>query len=200
MSSDSAASPAEATNGSVSRLRQALPHGILLAASIFLFWSVTQIDAYTGGSGRIGPDAWPKAIIVFMGLLCAMEVLKRLFAKPKGHVDAALPEPGSGESSELSAAPVAAQYPAKLAGGIVAIAAYALLVSWIGFFVATALFLGVFPWIGGLRRPMLSAVLGIAGSFLLIVMFMRLAYISLPLGEGPFRSLSIGLLKLIGVN
>ena len=97
-------------------------------------------------------------------------------------------------------AAAAPEYPAKLAGGVAAIAAYALLVPWIGFFVATALFLGIFPWIGGLRRPLLATVLGIAGSFLLVVLFMRVAYISLPLGEGPFRSLSLGLLRLLGVT
>ena len=34
----------------------------------------------------------------------------------------------------------------------------------------------------------------------LLVMFMRIAYISLPLGEGPFRSLSLALLRAIGVS
>jgi hypothetical protein len=172
----------------------------MLAASVFLYWAVTQIDVYTGDSGRIGPDAWPKAIIVFMGLLCVFEVLKRLLARPQDNPHTAAPEVVADEPQAPLAAQEAPQYPAKLAGGVAAIAAYAVLVPWIGFFVATALFLGVFPWIGGLRRPVLSAVLGIAGSFLLVVLFMRVAYISLPLGEGPFRSLSLGLLGLLGVT
>jgi len=29
---------------------------------------------------------------------------------------------------------------------------------------------------------------------------MRVAYISLPLGEGPFRAISIGLMRLLGVT
>jgi len=31
-------------------------------------------------------------------------------------------------------------------------------------------------------------------------MFMRVAYISLPLGAGPFRELSLALLRLLGVS
>jgi hypothetical protein len=34
----------------------------------------------------------------------------------------------------------------------------------------------------------------------MVVLFMRVAYISLPLGEGPFRSLSIALMSAIGVH
>jgi hypothetical protein len=30
--------------------------------------------------------------------------------------------------------------------------------------------------------------------------FLKAAYISLPLGEGPFRALSLGLMRLLGVT
>jgi putative tricarboxylic transport membrane protein len=179
------------------KLRQVLPHAVMLVASLLLYWAATRIDVDTGG--RIGPDVWPKAIIVFMGLLCAWEIVKRLAAK-------SAPE-AVGLVAELKAPPVAVaegkaptpEHPRMLAGGIALIAAYVVTVPWIGFFVATAIFLAVFPWIGGLRRPVLSAILGIGGSFVLIVIFMRVAYISLPLGEGPFRALSLALMRAIGV-
>jgi putative tricarboxylic transport membrane protein len=169
-------------------LRLVLPHGLMLLASILLYWAATRIEADTGGGGRIGPDAWPKAIIVLMGLLCAWEIAKRLALRsrmePKG---------------EASADEPAAQ-PRKLASGIAIIFGYVLAVPWIGFFLATTVFLALFPWLGGFRRPVLTTVTGLAGSFVLVVMFMRVAYISLPLGEGPFRTLSIALLAAIGVS
>ena len=37
-----------------------------------------------------------------------------------------------------------------------------------------------------------------AGSPALLVIFMRVAYVSLPLGIGPFRTVSLALLRLIG--
>ncbi len=79
-------------------------------------------------------------------------------------------------------------------------AAYVLSVPWLGFFLTTAAFLSLFPWVGGVRRPLLCVVLGVLGSFLLVVLFMRIAYISLPLGDGPFRALSLALLDWIGVK
>ena len=93
-----------------------------------------------------------------------------------------------------------AEHPRKLYSGIGLVAAYVILVPWLGFFLSTALFLAAFPWLGGLRRPLLTAALGIAGSLVLVVIFMRVAYISLPLGEGPFRALSLALLGAIGVT
>lgn len=182
------------------KLRQVLPHGVMLVASVLLFWAAMRIEADTGG--RIGPAVWPKAIVVFMGLLCAYEIAKRLLAgsalSAKGLIGGLDHNPAQAEA-EAAAAPQP-QHPRKLAGGIALVAAYVVAVPWTGFFIATALFLAVFPWAGGLRRPVLAAVLGLAGSFALIVVFMRIAYISLPLGEGPLRAFSIALLRAIGVS
>ena len=215
MSGGSSATSAPASKEAPSRLWQVLPHGVMLAASIFLYWAATRIDVYTGGGTRIGPDAWPKAIIVFMGMLCAFEVVKRLLTRPGGAGDVARPEaivplppvPPVPQVPQVPSVPpepptpqAPQEHPRMLAGGIALIAGYAVLVPWVGFFVSTALFLAAFPLIGGLRRPLLASVLGIAGSFLLVVLFMRVAYISLPLGEGLFRALSLGLLELIGVT
>jgi putative tricarboxylic transport membrane protein len=172
------------------QLRQVLPHGVMLLAAVFLYWAATLIDVDTGG--RIGPAVWPKTVIVIMGLLCAYEVVKRLVSNAPGELKT-VGVPGLGGE-----APKVREHPRKLYGGIALIAAYVVAVPWLGFFVTTALFLAAFPWVAGLRRPVLAAFLGIAGSLALVVVFMRIAYISLPFGEGPFRTLSLALLRAIG--
>lgn len=175
------------------KLRQVLPHGVMLVASVLLYWAATRIDVNTGG--RISPAAWPRAIIILMGLLCAYEIVKRLVMKSTFTATGLV----EGMQAQVPASP-ATENSRMLAGGIALIAAYVVTVPWLGFFVATALFLAVFPWISGLRRPVLAVVLGIAGSFVLVVVFMRVAYISLPLGDGPFRALSLALMRAIGVS
>lgn len=176
--------------------RQLLPHGVMLAASGWLWWAASRIEGGTGG--RIGPDVWPKAIVAIMALLCIYELGKRLFARrgaAPGLVAALVRAPGEGDPAQ--AAPFDGR---KLGAGIALVAAYVAAVSWTGFFLTTALFLALFAWAGGLRRPVLVGTVALAGSLLLIVLFMRVAYISLPLGEGPFRSLSLALLRAIGVS
>ncbi len=173
------------------KLRRVLPHGVMLAVSCWLYWASTRIDVETGG--RIGPAVWPRAVIVLMGLLCAYEIVKRLVVRTefdaKGLVRGmADPPPGEGSNYGM------------LFGGIGLIAAFVLLVPWIGFFLATALFLAIFPWVGGLRRPVVAISVSLAGTLVLAVVFLKIAYISLPLGEGPFRALSLGLMRLLGVT
>jgi len=177
-----------------SKLRLVLPHGLLLVATFLLYWAATGIQGSTG-AGRIGPDAWPKAIIVFMGLLCAWEIARRLAVRPRGGG----PGAAGAEADDASQAPPAMQA-GKLAAGAGLVFAYVITVPWLGFFVATVVFLAVFPWFGGMRRPVLTTALGLAGGLALVIVFMRVAYISLPLGEGPFRALSLALLSAIGVS
>ena len=87
----------------------------------------------------------------------------------------------------------------KLAAGLVLIAGFVIGVIYLGFFVATALFLALFSWVGGYRRALPVALASVLGAFILLVIFMRVAYVSLPLGVGPFHSLSVLILQLIGV-
>ena len=182
------------------RLRGIVPYGLMLAFSVFLFWAATRIDVDTGG--RISPSVWPKAVIVFMALLCAYEIAKRLLAPSSREATGLVSDlQQAPDAAGASAAPIAEpEHPRKLFAGIALVAGYVLAVPWLGFFLTTALFLGLFPWVGGFRNAPLTAVLGTLGSLSLVVVFMRIAYISLPLGEGPFRTLSLALLKLIGVT
>src|SRR5688500_4929013 len=128
------------------KLRRVLPHGVMLAVSCWLFWASTRIDVETGG--RIGPAVWPRAVIVLMGLLCVYEIVKRLVVRTefdaKGLLSGAanVPSPlgeGQGEGSNHR----------MLFGGIALIAAYVVAVPWAGFFVTTAIFLALFPLLGG---------------------------------------------------
>lgn len=176
------------------KLRQVLPHSVMLVASIVLYRLAAGIDVDTGG--RISPAVWPKAIIVVMGLLCAYEIVKRLVARSRFTATGMVSVDPLGIAGEK---PAPRDLP-MLFGGIALIAAYVIAVPWTGFFLTTALFLGIFPWVGGLRRPAASAAIGLVGSLVLVVVFMRIAYISLPLGVGPFRELSIALMRAIGVT
>ena len=203
-----------------SRARQVLPYAVMLVAAALLFWAATRIDVDTGG--RISPAVWPKTIIVIMALLCVYEIAKRLIAKRTSSATGllgGLNENPAAESPSASGAgkdngvgegggegrggggedgPI--EHPGMLWGGIALVAAYVLLAPWLGFFIATVLFLAAFPWVGGVRRPLLVAAIAALGSLAVIVIFMRVAYVSLPLGEGPFRALSLALLRALGVS
>jgi putative tricarboxylic transport membrane protein len=174
-----------------SKLRRVLPHGVMLAVSCWLYWAATRIDVETGG--RIGPAVWPKAVIVLMGLLCLYEIVKRLVGRAELDARGLLAD----AKVEETAAP---DNHRMLFSGIALVAAYVAAVPWAGFFVTTAIFLALFPLVGGFRRPALCLAIGVGGALALVIVFMRVAYISLPLGEGVFRTVSLALLRALGVT
>jgi putative tricarboxylic transport membrane protein len=182
------------------RLRHCLPHFVMLLVALALYAAAGQIETQPG---RIGPDFWPKAIIVFMALLCLYEVVKRLFFgsgfTPRGLIEGLAEKPAGSDPASLERTDQGRHFGMLLGGGAL-IAGFVAAVSWLGFFLSTVLFLGGFAWVGGFRRPLWTLAIGVAGSLLTVVLFMRVAYISLPLGVGPFQSLSLALLRLIGVT
>jgi hypothetical protein len=183
-----------------SRLRLCLPHFVMLLVSVALYAAAARIDS---PPGRVGPDFWPKAVIVLMGLLCLYEIVKRLVVgtefTARGLTEGLAQNPAGDEPAAVAPDEDRVLWPVLL-GGATAILAYVALVSWLGFFLSTLLFLVGFSWVGGFRRPAWVLGISLGGSLLTLVLFMRVAYISLPLGEGPFRLFSLAMLRLIGVS
>ena len=182
------------------RLRLALPYAVLLLVAGLLYYATSFIDT-SASATRIGPDFWPKVITGALAALCVYEIGKRLIigvARDAAGLTASLGRPpvATGIESIESQAPVDNR---KLFAGIAVIAGFVLSVAYIGFFIATALFVALFCWIGGYRRAAPVMLTSVLGAFILLVIFMRVTYVSLPLGVGPFNSLSVLLLRLIGV-
>jgi len=188
----------------VKRLARVAPYAALAAVTAWLYAVAGRIE-YVGAPGRLGPDFWPKAILALLALLCAYEIAKEIFFGGSRAVsgvlqslmeeaDESMPAGDAGDSA------VAPPSWARLAAGVGATLAYVLSVEHLGFFVATAAFLAGFMLIGGYRRRAIALVVGLAGSFAMLVVFMKVVYISLPLGAGPFRALSLGMLALLGVR
>jgi putative tricarboxylic transport membrane protein len=187
------------------RLRLALPHTVLLLIAGSLYYAATLIDTSGAGGTRIGPDFWPKVIIGAMAALCIYEIGKRLIsgnARDVAGLTAGLDSAPLEIEGAPGTAPATTDAPPdhrRLAAGVALIAAFVFSVAYVGFFVGTALFLALFTWIGGYRRALPVVLVSVIGAFVLLVIFMRIAYISLPLGAGPFQQLSVLLLRLTGV-
>ena len=183
------------------RLRLVLPHTVLLLISVLLYAAASRIETQTG-TGRLGPDFWPKLVIGAMAALCIYEIVKRLVfsvASTATGLTQGLNRPPDPDDVEIASRELP-QHHGKLLLGTALVLGFVLAVAWLGFFVATALFLALFSWIGGFRRPAAVLAISIAGGLALLVIFMRVAYVSLPLGEGVFKTLSLALLKLLGVQ
>jgi putative tricarboxylic transport membrane protein len=173
-----------------SRLKAAAPYAALLALAAYLFGDASHF-AYSPRPGQLGPDFWPKAILVLLMLACAWELVGRLvWRRP------AAPAPAADTPAEAPPQ----RYPRLLAAGGAATLGYVLLLPAAGFFAATAVYLALFMLIGRYRRYGVIAATSVAGSLVFVFIFMRIVYVSLPLGVGPFQRLSVGILAMLGVH
>jgi putative tricarboxylic transport membrane protein len=186
-------------SGFLARARRALPYAIVLAISIALFVIARRIEFEAPG-GRIGPDFWPKAILGLAMLTCGYQIVKTLFFEDGqlgGVLGGILDESAEPAQEQAEALPT---YPRLIVAGIVLTVAYVLLIQHLGFFLATLGYLAAFMWIGGFRRPVAVAVASLVGSLAFMFVFMKVVYVSLPLGKEPFSQVTFLLMRVMGIH
>ena len=183
------------------RMRRILPYMIVLAITGYLYFLTGKIDFVAPG-GRIGPNFWPKAILTLALLTCAYEIVKNLFfGKAEGDVEGVLGSVLKEVPMETAAdAPQEQTYPHLLWIGIAMTVAYVALIDKLGFFLCTLLYLVAFMWIGRYRRIGVILASSFIGSLAFMFTFMKVVYVSLPLGVEPFAQVSFALMRLMGIK
>jgi putative tricarboxylic transport membrane protein len=179
----------------VGKLRSVAPYALLFAVAVYLYRDAGAFAA-AGRPGQLGPDVWPRAVLVLLMVVCGLEIVRRtLFVA----VVAARRPPVDGDT-EAEAGGSPQRFRWCLAGGVALTIAYVLALDWLGFFVATVLYLALFMLVGRYRRARVIAATSIVGSLAFVYVFMKIVYVSLPLGRGPFKALSVWILAMLGVH
>lgn len=182
----------------LNRLLRASPYIVVQLAAMLLYQVAGRIE-FPAAPGRIGPDFWPKSILVLLGLVCVYEIIKNLLVgetfTAAGLLEKLMKDSGAnaGEESLRS-------YPLLLGGGIVLTIIYVASIDKLGFFLATVAYLALFMAIGRYRRWGVIAIASVLGALALIFIFMKVVYVSLPLGVEPFSAVSLWLLATMGVH
>lgn len=160
--------------------RSIVPYAVGLAIAAVLYLYAGTFD-YAPRPGQLGPEVWPRLAILLMGGSCLFEISRRLIV---GNQDAAgFLEAFDREPEVEDKQPV---NPRLLVGGIVLMAIYAVLVPVLGFILGTFLFLAAFMYVGGYRAH--GAIWGTSTAVTIFcgILFLRIAYVSLPRGVPPF--------------
>jgi putative tricarboxylic transport membrane protein len=176
------------------RLQAALPYLVVLAVGVFLFYEADNFE-FEQVSGRIGPGAWPKLILVLMLVTALWGVVASVLNPGKAAADE-MAEANEGEA--LTQLPEL--YPWLVWLAVAATLAYLFLLPLLGFFMATLIYSVVLMYLGHYRRPLPVAALGLAIAFGFMFMFMRVVYVALPLGVAPFDEVSYALMAAMGVH
>jgi putative tricarboxylic transport membrane protein len=177
-------------------LRELGPYALIICIAIAFYKVATEIS-YVEVPGQMGPERWPKIILLLLMAVCAFEMVRRIIqsVRPRpAAADAAGDMDDEGFSQQMEA------HPLLVAAATAATVGYLLLLGLVGFFTATVLYMAAVMWIGGVRRPVFLGLLSLGISFAFSFFFMKLIYVALPLGEGPFARISLIVMKLVGAN
>jgi putative tricarboxylic transport membrane protein len=152
--------------------------GLAIATALYIH---TGTFEYEPRAGALGPEAWPRLAVLLMGVSCLYELTRRLFIANKdatGFLEAFEREDDVEEPQQV--------YPRLVIGGIVLMAIYAVAVPVLGFILGTFLFLAAFMYVGGYRAH--GVVWGASAAVTIScgILFLRIAYVSLPRGIEPF--------------
>jgi putative tricarboxylic transport membrane protein len=70
----------------------------------------------------------------------------------------------------------------------------------VGFFVGTAFYVAASIYFGNYRRSWIAIVIGLSASAIFMIVFMKIVYVSLPLGEGAFEHVSTFMMSASGIR
>jgi putative tricarboxylic transport membrane protein len=180
------------------RYRALLPYLLVLAVSSFLMWKAAHFD-FTPRGDRPGPDVWPRAILVLIVVTCAVRIvtiLRRPLRSEPVMLEDVLDAP---PEADAEARPMA-RYPRLLVAGIALTIAYVGMLGTLGFFIDTVLYIAALIRAGRYRRWPVIVAVALVGALAFMFVFMRVVYLSLPIGRAPFSAVSLALMQVMGIR
>ena len=172
-------------------VKRVLPNLVMLSLAGFAYHQAGRfgVGAENGG---VGPDLWPKVVCVVLALTSVLAIVAAFFAV----------EAPDGDPEEVAGAlPVIPEtHPWLVWIGVAAIGLYVGALPTLGFLCATTVFAMALLVIGGMRRWALVPVVGVVLAIVFTIIFMKIVYVALPLGEGPFKEVSLLAFRLLGIH
>jgi hypothetical protein len=171
-------------------LGQLLPELALLAAAVYFF---VLAGSFSGSSdpGQLGAGFWPRMAATGLIIALLARIFQTLRARKKPIVRI--------RSEFEEDAPEAPFDNTRVAIAMGLAVGYVLATMFLGFMIATAVFLTVFIWIGGQRRWYVPLV-GALGALVATVVFVGLVYVALPTGVGVFDTVTVAVYQLLGLQ
>ena len=187
------------------RFIRALPYVVAGVAAGYLYYVASNFQFHER-PGTLGPDFWPEAILALMIVTCLYKIVSVLVARNDaaeiGGVLEEIIEESVGEHSAGSppGTPLVESHPYLLIAGMALTAGYVIFIQRLGFFIATVLYLALFIVLGGYRRWGVVAAVSVGGTLLLLFFFMKVVYVSLPIGQVPFSAVTLFLMQVMGIR
>jgi Na+-transporting NADH:ubiquinone oxidoreductase subunit NqrB len=172
------------------KAKRIIPYVIILLVSLYFYHLAGQFR-FSAKAGHLGPDFWPKLLLGLTMAACLYEIIKTaFFLKVTPQKETGGEQPAKAASKKT--------YPVLLVIGAVMTVAYAYFVTILGFIICTFLYFALFMIVGRYRKPWAILANSVIGTLALVVIFMKIVYVSLPPGQEPFSAVTFFILSLMG--
>ena len=149
-----------------------------IALAIALGSGTWGLDAVA--RGPLGPGFWPRLALCGLALACLAKLVTE-WRRDAARERVARPPFSRG----------------KLVSGIGALVLYVVLAPWLGFAIVSALFIAGFMALCGARSIAALTASATIGTISLLYVFVKLVYLPLPKGDGPFEALTLALYRAL---
>ena len=163
-------------------LRQSIGPALIFVVGAGLFVAAGRLPVVPV-PGQLGPDFWPRLVLVGLMAACILKIFEVARAKGAGPEAVAL--------SPLSRP--------KLVGGMALVLAYPALAPLLGFPLTNFFFLLAFMRLAGTRRPLPLFLTAALGTVALLYLFVKVVYLPLPKGAGVVEDFTIFLYRLLRI-
>lgn len=173
-------------------MRQILPEIGFIILAAYLWYRTGEFREVRGDA--LGPDFWPQLLTVLLGLTACVRLVRNLFLLRRANqrADDALPA----EDEDSDDEPISR----RKASIVIALAiGYVPSVIYLGYPLATTLFLVVFLWLAGKRNWLAIIPVSIIGAFVFTYTFQEIVFVALPTGVGVFDAVTVWFYRLVGI-
>jgi putative tricarboxylic transport membrane protein len=179
--------------GAATGAERVVPYALVFCGAAFLLYSAENFE-FTAAADQIGPDSWPKLVLYMIMATSAFEGVRRLLTarsiRSGPSIVPIIESPFEREPADMRIVFTC----------VVASLVYLALFEIVGFFVDTLVFVLALIWIGRFRRFWTALAISTVTTLLFMLVFLRVIFVALPIGIGPFEWLSTSLMRLLGVH
>lgn len=184
--SESERSVADGRGSAVGRVASFLPEVALLALTAYAYLQTLGMREEEGP----GPAFFPRILIALLALAALFRAMQKGIAMRRGRRPRDTAEATEGESRMI---------PGKLVTVIALAVGYVLATAYLGWPIATFLFVVGFLYLAGRRKLLLTIPLAAVTSIGFSYVFLGLVYVDLPTGVGVFDTVTVLMFGYLGI-
>lgn len=164
------------------------------AAILTRFVTDRSEEAAAMARGIAGPTTWPTLMLYLVAVFALAWAVQRVALVLRRR-----------ERSAAEAAAVAVAVSPAVAGGarvwlgIVLVLAYGFSLPWLGFALATLIYIVLWLLLGGIRKPLQITLISVIGTLVFLYFFVKVALMPLDRGVGAIGEFSVALYRVLGI-